>query len=66
MVRHMDDPPRDPLLPEHPLGELRPKFEKIVMRGDDQFALVGRLASGERIDVPLGRFVAKPPPDDTP
>jgi hypothetical protein len=66
MVRHMDDPLRDHLLPEHRWGGVQPKFEKIVMRGEDQFALVGRLASGERVDVPLGRFVAKPPPDDTP
>jgi hypothetical protein len=58
----MREPP-DPLLPERPWGGAQPKFEKLVMHGTDRFALVGRLASGETIDVPLGRFADAGPPD---
>ena len=34
----------------------QPKYEALVMRGEDRFALTVRLPSGETIDVPLGRF----------
>jgi hypothetical protein len=34
----------------------QPKFETLVMRGPRRFALTARLPSGERVDVPLGRW----------
>ncbi len=39
----------------------QPKYEALVMRGEDRFALTVRLPSGETIDVPLGRFWLEAP-----
>jgi hypothetical protein len=42
--------------PDDPGRGRQPKYEALVMRGEDRFALTVRLPSGETIDVPLGRF----------
>ena len=40
--------------PDDPGRGRQPKYEALVMRGEDRFALTVRLPSGETIDVPLG------------
>ena len=42
--------------PDDPGRGRQPKYEALVMRDEDRFALTVRLPSGETIDVPLGRF----------
>lgn len=42
--------------PDDPWGGRQPKFDRLVMHAADRFALAGRLASGERVEVPLGPF----------
>lgn len=34
----------------------QPKYERLVMRGEDRFVLAGRLPSGEVVERPLGPF----------
>jgi hypothetical protein len=34
----------------------QPKFERLVFRGDHEFALAARLPSGEPVEVPLAPF----------
>lgn len=42
--------------PDDPWGGRQPKLERLVMHGQDRFALAGSLHSGEPVEIPLGPF----------
>ena len=48
-------PPFEMREPQDPSRGHQPKYESLVMLGDDSFALTARLPSGETIEIPLGR-----------
>lgn len=39
----------------------QPRYDKLVRRGPTGYAMVTRLPSGQRVDVPLGRLTRKHP-----